>query len=218
MTSSLRTLVVVPIVAGLLVAGMCSSKMGIAGTTVASIALASPAMRNARHAEMYADLQRASALDAADPAIGELLGLFEISSERSEYLNEAAVHFRESVELRPMSPYTWANLATADYRLGATHEEFRIALTRAVELGPNEPEVQRTVADLGLAVWAEVDSQMRSTIEGAVERGMKSQPREILQIAERRGRLAVACRHAVGPPRQTDTKWLQLCQSTEATS
>jgi hypothetical protein len=192
--------------------------MGIAGTTVASIALASPAMKSDHHAEMYADLQRASALDAANPAIGELLGLFEISSERSEYLKEAAVYFRESLERRPISSYTWANLAAVDYRIGATDEEFRTALAHAAELGPNEPEVQRTLADLGLAVWAEVDSPMRSTIEGAVERGMKSQPRQILQIAERRGRLAVACRHAVGSPRQTDTKWLQLCQSTEATS
>jgi len=90
---------------------------------------------------------------------------------------------------------------------------------RASELGPGEPELQRTVADYGLAVWNEVDSPLRDAIEGTVARGMTSQPREMLQIAERRGRLAVACRHAVvGTPRQSDTKWLQPCQSTEATS
>ena len=46
----------------------------------------------------------------------------------------------------------------------------------------------------------------------------RTEEREILQIAQRRGSLAIACRHVAGTPRQTDTKWLHVCQSTEATS
>ena len=117
-----------------------------------------------------------------------------------------------------MSPYTWANLAAVEYRLGDTGSTFRSAMVHAAELGPQEPEVQATVANFGLAVWNEVDPQTQAAIESSVAAGMKRQPRQILQIAERRGRLAVACRHAVGSPSQTDTKWLHPCQSTEATS
>ena len=116
-----------------------------------------------------------------------------------------------------MSPYTWASFAAVEYRLGDTGNNFRTALIRSSELGPQEPEVEATVADLGLAVWNEADSELKTAIESSVAAGMRRQPRQMLQIAERRGRLAVACRHALGSPRQTDTKWLQLCQSTEAT-
>jgi hypothetical protein len=51
-----------------------------------------------------------------------------------------------------------------------------------------------------------------------VAAGMKRNPLEMLQIAERRGRLAVACRHFAGSPRLSLPKWFQLCQSTEVTS
>lgn len=157
-----------------------------------------------------------------DPAAHELLAVADNSlsdaTSRQEYLSEAVVQLRKALELRPMSPYTWSNLAATQYRLGDTGRAFQAALAHAAELGPQEPEVQVTVAEYGLAVWNEVDEQTRAAIERSVAAGMRRQPREILQIAERRGRLAVACRHAVGSPRQTDTKWLQPCQSTEATS
>jgi hypothetical protein len=160
----------------------------------------------------------AQATDPTNPAANELLGLLPGTSSRAEYASEAAVHFRRSIELRPTSPYAWASLAATDYQLGNTGEEFRTALVRATEMGPYEPGVQRTVADFGLAVWDDVDPSIRNAIEENVARGMRTQPRETLQIAQRRGRLAVACHHAVGTPRQTDAKWLQPCQSTEATS
>ena len=159
-----------------------------------------------------------------DPAAHELLAIAESSladdaaTSRQEYLSDAVVHFRKALELRPMSPYTWASLAAVEYRLGDTGSNFRTALIRSSELGPQEPEVEATVADLGLAVWNEADSELKTAVESSVAAGMRRQPRQMLQIAERRGRLAVACRHALGSPRQTDAKWLQICQRTEATS
>jgi hypothetical protein len=47
---------------------------------------------------------------------------------------------------------------------------------------------------------------------------MKRNSLEMLQIAERRGRLDVACRHFAGSTRQADPKGSQICQSMEATS
>src|SRR5205823_2599488 len=102
------------------------------------------------------------------------------------------VHLRKALELRPMSPYTWANLAAVDYHLGDTGKAFRSALVRAAELGPHEPEVQATIASFGLAVWNEVDAQTQAAIERSVAAGMRREPREMLQIAQRRGRLAIA--------------------------
>jgi hypothetical protein len=163
----------------------------------------------------------------ADPNVHELLGLlgargFDVSGatgrSNPEILGEAAAQYREALMLRPSSPYTWVNLAALQYRLGNTGSEFETALVRAIQTGPYEPEVQAMVANFGLAVWNEVAAPTRTAIEQAVASGMKRNPREFLQIGERRGRLGVPCRHLPAPPGLADPKWSQLCQSMEAIS
>jgi hypothetical protein len=108
--------------------------------------------------------------------------------------------------------------AVVKYRGGQTDAEFARALVMAARLGPAEPEIQASIANYGLAVWDEVDAATRAAIDGMVAAGMRRNAPEMLQIAQRRGRLAPACRHFHGSPRQTSTKWTQLCQSMEATS
>lgn len=171
-----------------------------------------------RLARMRAELEVARSHAPASPAAHELLGLLLTrSDDRQEYIEQAGVHFLKAVELRPTSPNTWANFAAVRYRAGDTGQRFESALTRAAQLGPYEPEVQRTVAHYGLAVYDEVAPATRGAIDAMVVAGMKRKPLEMLQIAERRGRLAIACRHLAGSPRLTDSKWAQLCQSMEAT-
>lgn len=163
------------------------------------------------------DLRRAVALFANDPAAHELLGTMKVRRGDPEYIDGSIVHFRRALELRPTSPYTWANIAEAKYRGGDTGEVFTSALGRAAQMGPAEPEVQRTVVNLGLAVWKEVPAKTRSSIERMVAGAMKRNSMETLQIAERRGRLDAVCRHLVDSLRRADSKWSQLCQGTEAT-
>jgi predicted Zn-dependent protease len=166
---------------------------------------------------VHGDLQRAAARVPSDPSVQELLGLLQSRRiDRAEYADEAVVHFVKALELRPTSPYTWGNLAEAKYRKGDTAETFEAALRRAAEMGPGEPEVQRTVADFGLAVFKEVTPATRVAIERMVASGMSRNPMEMLQIAQRRGRLDTACRQLANSPRGADSKWSQLCQSTEA--
>jgi hypothetical protein len=83
-------------------------------------------------------------------------------------------------------------------------------------LGPSEPETQRLLAELGLAMWDEVGPETRAAVKAAVGAGMRRNPLEILQISERRGRLSLACAHASGDKRLQGTKWLETC-SREAT-
>ena len=166
-----------------------------------------------------AELERALNLDPADPAIHELLGILDARSpERPEYLTSAAVHFAKALELRPTSPYTWASLAEAKYQMGDTGPQFEAALIRAAQLGPSEPEVQRTVVNYGLAVRDEVSPGARASIDAMVAAGFKRNPLEVLQIGDRRGKLKLVCRHFNDIPRRIDPKWSQLCQSTEARS
>jgi Flp pilus assembly protein TadD len=164
------------------------------------------------------ELEEALRAEPRDPTIHELLGVLESRSlENAEYQQDAVVHFRKALELRPTAPYTWANLAEVKYRIGDTGREFENALIRASQLGPSEREVQRTVADLGLAVWNEVGPRTQEAVDRTVGAGMRRNPLEMLKIAERRGRLEVACRHVNDIPRRTGSTWGQLCQSTEAT-
>jgi predicted Zn-dependent protease len=168
---------------------------------------------------VHDDLVQAADRSPSDPAVQELLGLMSArSGGRPEYSADAAVHFVKALESRPTSPYTWINLAEAGYRLGDTGRQFEVSLQRAAQLGPSEPEVQRTVAFYGLAVYDEVGAQTRTAIDRMIIAGFKRNPLEMLQISERRGRLGVACRLLAGIPRHTDSKWSHYCQSTEATS
>ena len=165
------------------------------------------------------DLIHAQAVIPHDPAIHELLGLIDARrGERQEYLPSAARHFAEAIELRPTSPQTWGDLAAVKYRLGDTGPAFETALNRASMLGRFEPDVQAMVANYGLAVWNELAPQTRKSIEATIAAAMKRNSLEMLQIAERRGRLDIACRHFAASSRRADTKWSQLCQSMEATS
>jgi polysaccharide biosynthesis protein VpsP len=165
------------------------------------------------------DLERAAALTPADPTLEEMLGRLALRHpERAEYADAAVAHFTRAIELRPTSPYTWASVAEAKYRKGDTGQSFEAALRRAAQLGPSEAEVQLTVADYGLAIWDEAAPQTRRAVETMVTSAMKRDPAATLQVAERRGRLAVACRHLVDAPRRADPRGLQLCGSRETLS
>ena len=221
----MRLALIIPLLAGL----------GWAAATAATLARADGAMLEASREmgswaaarmqpargtwdSVQEKLDEAQARAPTDPAVQELLGILKSSRADSvEALTESSNHFESALRARPTSPYTWANLAEVDYRQGNTGSRFLFAMQRAAELGPYEPEVQRMVADYGLAVWDEVDIVSRTKIDAMVRAGLRRNPLEMLQISERRGRLTVACRHLVGLERAPDPKWFQLCPSTEAT-
>jgi predicted Zn-dependent protease len=160
-----------------------------------------------------ADLQRAARWAETDPQAQELLGVLHLQrSGRAEFPEVALEHFRRALELRPTSPYTWANVAEARYRLGMTSGEFERILVLTHRLGPSEPETQRLLAELGLAMWDEVGAETKAAVRAAVAAGMRRNPLEILQISARRGRLSVACPHVPGDKRLLGTRWVEECR------
>lgn len=169
-------------------------------------------------AHLRDDVAHAQGRAPRDPSLRELLGVLDARVGTPEYLREARVQLVAALERRPSSAYSWADLAEVDYRAGDTKGLFEKELVNAARLGPYEPEVQRTVANLGLAVWDEIEPGTRDAVDGMVAAGMRRNPLVILQIAERRGRLVIACRHLAGSSRQPDAKWSRICQSTEVTS
>ena len=158
------------------------------------------------------DLQRAERLSPSNPAVPELLGVLHLQrAGRAEFSELALEHFARALGSRPSSPYTWANVAEARYRLGMTQPPFEDILVVTQRLGPSEPETQRLLAELGFAMWDEIRPGTKQAVAAAVAAGMRRNPLEILQIAERRGRLGLACAHVPGDKRLRETKWVRIC-------
>ena len=203
-------------IAGLAWAGQQAFALGAEGTLAFD---ANQAYRGERpDLTPYRDALLARAAHSSDPSIHELSGIALARSPVDGNLAPALEQLKRAIALRPVSPYTWADLAAQEYRSGDTGPDFEKALVNAVRLGPYEPAVQATAADFGLAVIDEVSPAARDAIDLSVARGLAREPKVFMQIAERRGRLDVACRHLAGSTRQGDAKWIQTCNSMEATS
>ncbi len=219
MDGRLRQLVVVPSIVVLAVLSFFAARWGAADAVAyeATSRMNSWAAKRAAPGidswmAVRADLEEAQRWAGTDPQLPELLGLLHLQRAGSaEYPELALEHFRRALELRPSSPYTWANVAEARYRLGMTAAPFERILVLTQRLGPSEPETQRLLAELGLAMWDEFGEETRNAVKAAVAAGMKRNPLEILQISERRGKLGLACSHVPGDKRLRDTKWIKVC-------
>ncbi len=224
MTSIRRLAAIVPALGALAWMGAQAVSFAMAGSAVhdanremnAWMAGQPPSSQTIVH--LRDDVAHAQSRAPRDPSLRELFGVLDARVGTPEYLREARVQLIAALKLRPSSAYSWADLAEVDYRVGDTKGLFEKELVNAARLGPYEPEVQRTVANLGLAVWDEIEPGTRVAVDGMVAAGMRRNPLAILQIAERRGRLVIACRHLAGSPRQPDVKWSRICQGTEVTS
>jgi len=160
-----------------------------------------------------ADLERARSVTPGDPEIEELLGeLAGRRIDRPDFRGEALAHFARAIAQRPTSPYTWAAVADARYRKGDTGPAFETALRRAAELGPAEPEVQRTLIDIGLAQWDRLPEPMRQELRKALAQSMERYPFKTLPIVSRHGHLEMACPYVAGDARLARTSWPRRCQ------
>lgn len=147
-----------------------------------------------------ARLERAAELDPGDPGIAEDLGrLHELRARavagadiRAE-LGLALGYFRRSLDRRPTSPYTWANLAFVKSRLGTLDAEFYRAIDTAASLGPWEPEVQLALAEVGVRYWDRLPEATRRIIHAAIGRGLKRQDGKLFDLALAYGRMDVMC-------------------------
>lgn len=148
-------------------------------------------------------LQRALQLDPGNPGIAEDLGrLHELRAfalpgigpaAAASELRQALEYFRLSARARPTSPYTWANIAFMQSRLGVLDAEFYRSIENAATLGPWEPEVQLALADIGFRYWNRLPKATRDTIHQTIRRGLKRQDEKLFDRASRYGRLDVMC-------------------------
>jgi tetratricopeptide (TPR) repeat protein len=96
----------------------------------------------------------------------------------------AIQHYQRSVALRPGDGLTWAVLATAYGELGEFGSEREQALTRALQLAPNDNPVQLTLLYTVLAHWAETPEPFQKWVVDEFETGTARQRQLISQIAK----------------------------------
>ena len=144
---------------------------------------------------------RAQSLEPGNPATAEqLAGLYTLNARNPEtggaigpQWAKGREQYASAVLMRPTSPYSWANLAWTKYYLGQVDAEFYHALDVAIRLGPWEPEVQFVVVDLGLALWEEMPAELQPKVLAMAENGQRRYAKQIVEIAQKRGRLAQVC-------------------------
>ena len=123
----------------------------------------------------YEDLARLAFVRSGMPGVND--------AERNDRLLEGLVLMRQAITLRPVSSYSWATLLLLKRERAEYDAEFRHALERAVTLGPWEPEVQRIVADVGMAAWAALTRAEQEMVRENFVRGMKRQANAMISIA-----------------------------------
>jgi hypothetical protein len=102
-------------------------------------------------------------------------------------------YFRKAAALRPSSPYTWANILLAKYRLDQIDDEFSRALRNALALGPWEPAVQLIAAEAALGAWDRLDSALRPSAGQNLQRAALRQSGALARLATDPRRTELLC-------------------------
>ena len=162
---------------------------------------------------MQSVFEQAAKRSPANPSIPEAIGLLQLQSgSQPENSVLALEHFAVALQDRPGSPYTWASIAESRARLGFPDADVLPPLMTAWRQGPSEPEIQRTMVDLGLGMWDRASPEMQGTVKIAIAHAMRRSPYRTLPIAFRHNRLELACPYVGGDKRLEKTVWPRRCK------
>ena len=92
----------------------------------------------------------------------------ELDALRRDLYLEAAGHYRTAARLRPLFPYGWANLALARHYAGEGGAEMWHAFDQAMRYGRHEIGVERMLAELAYARWAELTPERVAAVQAMV--------------------------------------------------
>ncbi len=148
-------------------------------------------------------LAKARYLEPYNPEILEYQGtayylLYRYAVKKTEIvLKQALNYYLKAVQQKPVSAYTWANIAIIKFRLRQYDAQFIAALENAYVLGVSIPFVQHAIADVGLAAWYRLPKKFRkkgrSVVFATVQRGMHKQAHLMMTLIKRHKRKYVMC-------------------------
>lgn len=123
-------------------------------------------------------------------------------AEKKSLLQIGLAEIRVAIALRPVSPYSWTILLLIKRDLSEFDAEFRHALHRTVELGPWEPELLTSLADVGLSAWPKMPAAEQALIQQVFVRGMEHQSNLVRDVA--RAHQDECANHSTGDNQKTE--------------
>lgn len=121
--------------------------------------------------EARGSLLRALELAPADPVLHVSLAQLYVTQglvawaddeQRTAYFEEALLHQKRALELRPTDGFTWAQVALATLALRQPVQQTQQAWAQALRYAPREAPVQRALLEVTLARWEEVPPEMQA--------------------------------------------------------
>ena len=119
--------------------------------------------------------------------------------------DESDAAYRKALRLAPADALLWSEYALALARLGRFGAALTDALTRAQQLAPNSPVVQRTLAEIGLSYFSRGDAQQRALWLASLRGELAANRRLFLGFVLTRGRVQTFCRDIA--PQVGEEKW-----------
>ena len=102
-------------------------------------------------------------------------------------------NFRLALVERPTAALNWARLALTKLYLAEQDEELFSALRRSFELGPRDPGVPELVLHLGMALWPEIDPDLRREVVRALGLSASRDAGAAFAIGKSYGRFDLMC-------------------------
>ncbi|MGE5469179.1 MAG: hypothetical protein ACM3X0_00140 [Bacteroidota bacterium] len=143
------------------------------------------------------DLMAALDWTPGDPQLYENLGyVYGVRAARAEaipelnqaFLADSIGYYRQATTLRPMSTYAWANLALGLHLQGDPPESIWPAYDRAYRYGNREAGVQRILAEIGFAHWAQAGAERQGQLIRMIDIAYPHAKGDLVRIAEHHGK------------------------------
>jgi tetratricopeptide (TPR) repeat protein len=147
-------------------------------------------------------LGKARYLEPYNPDILEYYGtayyrLSRYGAVKKIVFQQALNYYLKAVQQKPVSAYTWANIAIIKFRLRQYDARLIEALENASVLGAWVPFVQHAIAEVGLAAWYRLPKKFRkkgrAVVFATIERGMHKQAHLMMTLIKRHKRKYVMC-------------------------
>ncbi len=107
------------------------------------------------------------------------------TAKRNSAYQNALIYFSKALTQRPVSAYTWTNIALIKHQLGRYDLQFFQAINAATRLGPWEPQVQLNIVDVGLANWQKLPKRHQQAVLTMLEQGMLHQAKWVTRFIEK---------------------------------
>jgi hypothetical protein len=128
-----------------------------------------------------------------NPDLYERLGYIQAiqagvpGTEKKQTLLRALANYRRAASLRPMSPYTWANIAYVLHRINSDPKAMWAGFDLAMAYGRGEVSVQTVLAEIGYARVAELSLPQRKSLRQSFDAARGSLRTTLAGIGRKNG-------------------------------